>query len=233
MSVDPSTGEAASEGARVLIADDHPLFRSALQEVVAEVFGEADVTEACDLDEAVKLAARDPDLDLVLLDLNMPAMNGLCGLVMLRNEVPSVPVVMVSGSVDPATVREAITCGAVGFIPKSATKAVMADALRTILAGGVYTPATREGAGGGDTGGGAEDKRFAQRVASLSRQQRVVLEMLVKGNSNKQIAYLLDVAESTVKAHVSAILRKLKVRSRTQAVISAGRLTLPEVSAPR
>lgn len=227
------TASATTAGkARVLIADDHPLFRSALHEVIAEVFGDADLVEACDLDEAMRLAAADSDLDLILLDLNMPAMNGLCGLVSLRNEVPTVPVVMVSGSAEPDTVREAITFGAVGFIPKSATKAAMAKALRTIMAGGVYMPATGDGADGASAPDRAEDKRFAERVSSLSRQQRVVLEMLVKGHSNKQIAYLLDVAESTVKAHVSAILRKLKVQSRTQAVINAGRLSLRDLADP-
>lgn len=220
------TGSTATTTARVLIADDHPLFRTALHEVIAEVFGAAELVEACDLDEAMRLAIG--DLDLILLDLNMPAMNGFRGLVTLRNLVPTVPVVIVSGSAEPGVVRESITFGAAGFIPKSATKSAMAAALRTVLAGGVHIPAVGDMNLGTGAGQSEDDRRFAERVASLSRQQRLVLEMLVKGHSNKQIAYLLDVAESTIKAHVSAILRKLKVHSRTQAVINAGKLALPE-----
>ncbi|WP_051341179.1 response regulator [Azospirillum halopraeferens] len=217
--------------ARVLVADDHPLFRSALHQVVAQVFGEAELIEACDLDEAIEVATGTDDLDLILLDLNMPAMNGFCGLMSLRNEVPTVPVVVVSGSEDPDNVREAITYGAVGFIPKSLAMDAMAEALRTVLAGGVFVPAPADARPKATRRRSEEDERFAGRVASLSRQQRLVLEMLVKGQSNKQIAYVLDVTESTVKAHVSAILRKLNVQSRTQAVIHAGKLSLRDIGA--
>ncbi|MGQ9366440.1 response regulator [Azospirillum sp. ST 5-10] len=227
----PSKPPPRTGTARVLVADDHPLFRNALREVVEVVFGDAELIEACDLDEAIAAATGTDDLDLILLDLNMPAMNGFCGLMSLRNEVPTVPVVVVSGSEDPDNVREAITYGAVGFVPKSLTKDAMAEALRTVLAGGVFVPTAGDPQAKRTRRRSEEEERFAGRVASLSRQQRLVLEMLVKGQSNKQIAYLLDVTESTVKAHVSAILRKLNVQSRTQAVIHAGKLSLRDIDA--
>lgn len=226
-SVSPSAGV---DKARVLIADDHPLFRTAMHNVIDAVYQDAELIEASDLDEMMNLAAGQ-DLDLIVLDLNIPGATGFCGLVQLRNELPNVPVVVVSADEGADVAHDAITYGAVGYIPKSSTMDAMVKALNHVISGGVYLPPA-DARGDGKRKGSLSEKdlRFAERVESLSTQQRVVLQMLVEGRPNKQIAYLLDVTESTVKAHVSAILRKLDVQSRTQAVICAGKLSLHQPS---
>jgi DNA-binding NarL/FixJ family response regulator len=206
----------------ILIADDHPLFREALQRVGAEVFSDYIFREVACCEEALDVAKGDDNVELIFLDLNMPGMDGFCGLVALRNAVPSVPIIMVSASEDIGTIREAITCGASGFMPKSLSKDGMVSAVRYVLEGGVFTPNL--------TGSQTErqtspaDAILAESISQLTHQQRVVLQRLVSGQSNKQIAYELSIVESTVKAHVSAILRKLRVHSRTQAVIKAGKI---------
>jgi len=202
----------------VLIADDHPLFREALQRVGGEVFSDHVFREVATSDEALALATDDDSVDLIFLDLNMPGMDGFSGLVSLRNAVPSVPIIVVSASDDSATIREAITCGASGFMPKSLSKDGMVAAVRYVLEGGVYTPTPS------DQAAGTLDARLSEGISQLTHQQRTVLQMLVSGQSNKMIAYELSIVESTVKAHVSAILRKLNVHSRTQAVIKAGKI---------
>lgn len=206
---------------KILIADDHPLFRDALQQVVDQAFPDAAVLEASTLDEAMVIAAND-DLDLLLLDINMPGMNGFNGLIALRNAVPATPIVVVSADEERETIQQALTLGAAGFIPKSMAKASMVHGLHEVISGKVYMPVdlsaplTR--------GQAMIDDDFQQGYAALTGQQRRVLEMLVLGKSNKVIAFELDIAESTVKAHVSAILRKLRVNSRTQAVLNASKM---------
>jgi len=208
------------ERTTILIADDHPLFREALQRVVADVLADHVFQEVDSLDGAVE-AVSDENFELIFLDLNMPGMDGFNGLVCLRNRAPSVPIIVVSASEDPATMREAITYGASGFLPKSLSKEQMAAAVRTVLDGGVYAPAP---ACGSERQFVRSDAALADSIVQLSHQQRIVLQMLVSGRPNKQIAYELNIVESTVKAHVSAILRKLKVHSRTQAVLKAGKI---------
>jgi DNA-binding NarL/FixJ family response regulator len=203
----------------ILIADDHPLFRDALQRVVSEVFTGYRFLEVSCCGDAIEAADSD-SVELIFLDLNMPGMDGFSGLVSLRNSAPSVPIIVVSASEEPATIHEAITYGASGFMPKSLAKDEMVAAVRHVLDGGVYVPQTAAK----DARASAVDVALAENIAQLTHQQRVVLQMLVSGRSNKQIAYELDIVESTVKAHVSAILRKLKVHSRTQAVIKAGKI---------
>jgi len=207
----------------VVIADDHPLFREALQRVVAEVFAGYGFCEVPDCAQALSLAQTDSRVELIFLDLNMPGMDGFGGLVALRNIVPSVPIIIVSASEDAATIRESITCGASGFMPKSLSKDDMVAAVRHVLEGGIYTPHIAV-AGGVSKPLNSGDQKLAEGIAQLTHQQRVVLQLLVGGKSNKQIAYELSIVESTVKAHVSAILRKLRVHSRTQAVIRASKI---------
>ncbi|SOD93681.1 two component transcriptional regulator, LuxR family [Caenispirillum bisanense] len=208
----------------ILIADDHPLFREALHQVVTEAFADFAVRLAKDFEQAMAAVCEDDGLELVLLDLNMPGMNGFNGLIALRNQVPMVPIVVVSASETAETAGQVLTFGASGFLPKSLSKGEMAAALRRVLDGDVYLPPELEAEL--ETGGGlsAADRALVEQLGALTHQQRKVLEMLVAGKSNKVIAYELDIAESTVKAHVSAILRKLGVTSRTQAVITAGRI---------
>lgn len=216
---------------KILIADDHPLFREAIINVIENSFEGCQTLETEDLDSALEIAQKEEELDLILLDLNMPGMNGLNGLITLRNDLPTVPVVIVSAEEDKQIVLQAITYGAVGFITKSSPREQMTEALKQILAGNVYLPSDIIRAS-------QPDNRRMQRkddnqippelLSSLTRRQLLVLERMSKGESNKQIAYNLNIAETTVKAHVSAILRKLGVHNRIQAVLSAGNIDFNE-----
>ncbi|EKV28657.1 DNA-binding response regulator AgmR [Caenispirillum salinarum AK4] len=214
----------ADEAGSILIADDHPLFRDALFQVVTETFAEHDTRQAQNFDEAMAAAREDDALELILLDLNMPGMNGFNGLIALRNEVPMVPIVVVSATETAQTASQVLTFGASGFLPKSLSKADMADALRRVLDGDIYLPPDLERQMEDGRALTPEEQALVEQLGALTNQQRRVLEMLVAGKSNKIIAYELDIAESTVKAHVSAILRKLGVTSRTQAVITASKI---------
>ncbi|MGA0532987.1 response regulator [Hansschlegelia sp. KR7-227] len=209
---------SADPAYRLLIADDHPLFRTALKEAMS---GEAAaILEAGSFDEASKTLEADPTLDLVLLDLNMPGVSGFSGLMYLRAQYPSVPVVVVSANEDPKVIRRCMEFGASGFIPKTLGVDVMRSAVRAVLEGDEWTPPGIDLAAAGDD----ESAKLAQRLGTLTPQQVRVLMMLSQGLLNKQIAYELGVSEATVKAHVSAILAKLGVESRTQAVIAAAKI---------
>jgi DNA-binding NarL/FixJ family response regulator len=205
---------------RLVIADDHPLFRGALREAVEGLLERADISEAGTFDELVNLLERGGDVDLVLLDLTMPGVRGFSGLMYMRAQYPGVPVIVVSANDDPAAIRRCIEFGASGFIPKTLGVDAMRAAISRILGGGVWTPPDVDLAAGSD----AEAAELMARMATLTPQQVRVLMMLSEGLLNKQIAYQLDVSEATVKAHVSAILQKLGVESRTQAVIAAAKI---------
>ncbi|MEN0105364.1 MAG: response regulator transcription factor [Pseudomonas sp.] len=209
---------------KILIADDHPLFREAIHNVISDGFPGSDVMETADLDSALLLTQEHDDLDLILLDLNMPGMHGLNGLINLRNEAPTIPVVIVSAEQDKQIVLQAITYGAVGFITKSSPRSQMTEAIEQILNGQVYLPSdiirTQKNPSRRSQ---SEAPSFApELLQALTRKQLLVLERMTKGESNKQIAYHLEIAETTVKAHVSAILHKLNVHNRVQAILSAG-----------
>jgi DNA-binding NarL/FixJ family response regulator len=203
----------AQDNCAVLIADDHPLFRDALAQIVTSTLPHAQVVECGCIEDAQAALARQ-DFELVLLDVNMPGMNGMAGLLSLRNAAPATPVVIVSGREDRETVDQAMGCGAAGFIPKSLSRDGMRSALCAVLAGEISLP-------GEPAIDGVPDRHAA--VATLSGQQRRVLEMISAGKANKIIAYELSISESTVKAHVTAILRKLNLRSRIQAALYATR----------
>jgi DNA-binding NarL/FixJ family response regulator len=209
---------------KILIADDHPLFREAIHNVIADGFPDSEVMETSDLDSALALTQEYDDLDLILLDLNMPGMHGLNGLITLRNEAPTIPVVIVSAEEDKQIVLQAITYGAVGFITKSSPRAQMTEAIEQILNGNVYLPSDiiRASKQTPRRASHEEPGIPPELLQALTRKQLLVLERMTKGESNKQIAYNLDIAETTVKAHVSAILRKLGVHNRVQAILSAG-----------
>ena len=208
---------------KILIADDHPLFREAIHNVISDGFPDSEVMETSDLDSALALTQEHDDLDLILLDLNMPGMHGLNGLMTLRNEAPTIPVVIVSAEEDKQIVLQAITYGAVGFITKSSPRAQMTEAIEQILNGNVYLPSDiiRAGKQTPRRSGQEAPGIAPELLQALTRKQLLVLERMTKGESNKQIAYYLDNAETTVKAHVSAILRKLGVQNRVQAILSA------------
>ncbi|WP_170799351.1 response regulator transcription factor [Stutzerimonas stutzeri] len=209
---------------KILIADDHPLFREAIHNVIRDGFPDSEILETADLDGALALTLEHDDLDLVLLDLNMPGMHGLNGLINLRNEAPTIPVVIVSAEQDKQIVLQAITYGAVGFITKSSPRAQMTEAIEQILNGNVYLPSDiiRSQKSPSRHSHHSEPSIPPELLQALTRKQLLVLERMTKGESNKQIAYNLDIAETTVKAHVSAILRKLNVHNRVQAILSAG-----------
>jgi DNA-binding NarL/FixJ family response regulator len=199
----------------LLIADDHPLFREALRGVASRVMPGATLHEADSATALYAMVDAHPDADLLLLDLNMPGAQGFSALVHLRAQHPELPVVMVSAREEPAVMRRALDHGAMGFIPKSSDAETLAAALRHVLEGAAAAaPAP------------AEEHDVAARIRELTPQQFRVLQMLGSGMLNKQIGYELGVSEATIKAHMSAILRKLGASNRTQAVLMAGRLAV-------
>ncbi|MEZ5782646.1 MAG: response regulator transcription factor [Rhizobiaceae bacterium] len=208
------------QGYKFIVADDHPLFRGALKQAIGGIAASGIVLEAGDFDSARKIVAENEDADLILLDLSMPGASGLSGLLSLRNLYPDIPLVVVSARDDRETIRRALELGASGFISKSASMDEIRNTVRTVLAGGISAPEDIDL-------GVEEDEAISDlilRLQSLTPQQAKVLGMLAEGLLNKQIAYQLNVSEATIKAHVSAVLQKLGVDSRTQAVIQLAKI---------
>ena len=199
-----------------LIADDHPMVRDALASALGHAFPGSALSMAGTLHQAQIGLEQAPATDALLLDLDMPGMDGLTGLALLRSSHPTVPIIVVSAARESAVVRRAYELGASAYIDKSASLEEIARIVRAVLDGEIFAPPD---AGPADS--------FAQRAALLTPQQWRVLALMVQGDQNKQIAHKLGVGEATVKAHVTVILRKLGVRSRTQAVIEARSLALP------
>lgn len=197
---------------KLVIADDHPLFRSAIIHVLGGLTGGVPPIEASSLRSLEEVVRAHADIDLVLLDLHMPGARGFSSLVFLRGERPELPVIVISSNAHPRTIRRAEQFGAAGFVPKSAPVAQMLDALRVVMAGGVWFPEH-------DAARSDADARLASQLAQLTPQQVRVLMCMADGLLNKQIAYELGLAENTVKVHVTAILRKLECHSRTQAAL--------------
>lgn len=206
---------------RVLIADDHPLFREALTQIVLDVDAAAQCSEAETVEQAVRCVVTEDGFDLVLLDLGLPGANGLSGVLCIRAEAPTTPVVIVSAMDEFEVVRKAMRLGVSGYLPKSSPRQVMRSALVTVLEGGTWFPVL-------GTQDGGHGKSLAARAAelpeSLTPRQIAVLRLLGEGKSNKQIAYDLSISQETVKIHISAVLRKLGVSSRAQALLVAQRL---------
>jgi DNA-binding NarL/FixJ family response regulator len=205
---------------RLIIADDHPLFRDALRQAVGSVVPAAKIDQAGTFDELTALLEVDSDVDLVLLDLSMPGISGFSGLIYLRAQYPAIPVVIVSASDDGSTIRRSLDFGASGFIPKRFGVETLRDAIIKVMDGDVWVPADTDLSSTIDP----DMTRLRDRLVTLTPQQVRVLMMLSEGLLNKQIAYELGVSEATIKAHVSAILQKLGVESRTQAVIAAAKI---------
>jgi DNA-binding NarL/FixJ family response regulator len=209
----------------VIIADDHPLFRDALKQTLATSLPGIGITEVGSVEKLLDALAENPNTDLVLLDLKMPgekgaaSLSGLTGLMYLRSQHPGIPVVIVSATDNPSMIRRCSNLGASGFISKSLPVDKIRHAVKTILDGGVWFSDEGQSENQGDELGD-----LSARLATLTPQQVRVLSMLGKGLLNKQIAFELSVSEATVKAHVSAILQKLGVDSRTQAVIAVNRI---------
>ena len=214
---------AANPSASIIIVDDHPLFRGALKNALqnpADERKQFKIQEAGNFADALTLLDHTPEADLILLDLAMPGVSGFAGLVRLRAEYAGIPVIVVSAREDGGTIHRALELGASGYVPKSSNVETIRGAIDAVLQGDIWFP--------DDLGSGHEqDPEIAgliQRVSTLTPQQTRVLSMLGEGLLNKQIAFELGVSEATVKAHVSAVLQKLGVDSRTQAVISFSKI---------
>jgi DNA-binding NarL/FixJ family response regulator len=209
---------------KILLVDDHVLIRDALRGVLKELTDDANVLEASDCRQAMRLIEANPDLHLILLDLNLPDRDGFAVLADLRKCFATISVVVLSAVDDRDNVLRALDLGALGFIPKSATREVMVNALRLVFSGGIYIPTealVRSGA--------KETQPVLRRPVSpadlgFTERQMEVLGLMMLGKSNKAISRILDVAEPTVKHHVTAILKALKVTNRTEAVIAVGAL---------
>lgn len=208
---------------RIIIVDDHPLFRAALRQTLAGA--ELTVEEAGDLAALNAALEADRDYDLVLLDLNMPGGHGFSGLLLLRAQYPEVPVMVISAVEDPKVIRRTFELGAAGYLRKSVQPAEIRAAIDTVLAGEVSVPE------GVSLAGDDEQTALIRRLSTLTPQQIRVLMMLSDGLMNKQIAYELAISEATVKAHVSSILQKLDVDSRTQAVIQLSKIGTDSIAA--
>ena len=203
---------ALTEHNTIIVADDHPLFRDALSHAIGKLSPDAVIVEADSLESLQQVVEANPDADLLLLDLNMPGVSGFSALAYIRKAHESLPTVIVSALDDANVIRRAIQHGASGFIPKSSSMQTIESAVDAVLQGEVWLP---DGVSTDGDGLDDEEARIAASLSSLTPQQFRVLMMLGEGLLNKQIAYQLDVSEATIKAHVTAILRKLNVTNRT------------------
>lgn len=206
---------------KIIIADDHPLFRQALLDTLKAKLTETNWLEAQTIDELDALLAQHQDSDLVLLDLNIPGAHGFNTLIHVRTHYPQIPVVIVSAYEDQDTISKAMTYGAAGFIPKSTPVDSIYTAILQVLSGELWLPEAFQ-----QESMQIDHADIAERVATLTQQQYRILMMFAQGMLNKQIAYDLNVSEATIKAHATAIFRKLNDRNRTQAVIAISQLDL-------
>jgi len=205
------------------IADDHPLFRSALLDIIHQHFAQATISESSDLDSTIEALTNNKEIDILLLDLHMPGSQDLFGLVSVREKFPSVPVIVVSASEEASTINRSIGHGASGYIPKSSSSQTLYNAIKAVAEGEKWIP---EIVTTPLTAISREEKSLASKIATLTPQQYRVLCYLREGWLNKQIGFELNVTEATVKAHITAIFRKLGVTNRTQAVIMLSQMSL-------
>jgi DNA-binding NarL/FixJ family response regulator len=210
--------------AKVMIADDHPLFRTALKQAIVECIEDDESLEVDNFDDLLKAVTLNNSLEIVFLDLHMPGNNGFTGLTQLQNHFPDIVVIMVSSDDNSETMQKAINFGAAAFIPKSADLATIAQAIDTVLTGGIWLPKNIEF--NADQKIDLVHQKLAKQLSQLTPQQYIVLTQIADGQLNKQIAYDLNIKETTVKKHVSAILLKLEVNNRTLAGLAYQQLML-------
>lgn len=215
----PADELLTADAKRVLVADDHPLYRDALRTILSQACSGSHISEAACQDDVMRIVISDADFDLVMLDLNLPGATGLSCLRHVRTAAPLTPLIVVSANDEPATMSEVVMAGAAGYVPKSAPRDVLIDAIRLVMGGGTYLPAAAVSAL--RHANAPPPAAPAVGAQQLTSRQRRVLELLAQGLSNKHIARELDISEITVKAHVSLVLRKLGVANRTQAAIEA------------
>jgi len=216
---------------KILLVDDHALIREALRGVLKELIDDPIILEGSDCRQAMRLIEAHPDLHLILLDLNLPDRDGFAMLADVRKRYATISLVVLSASRDRETVIRALDLGALGFIPKSAPRDVMVNALRLIFGGGVYIPPEALARSEPKEQQPVAERRGSPADLGFTERQMEVLALMMQGKSNKAISRILDVAEPTVKHHVTAILKALKVANRTEAVVAAGSLgwQLPQV----
>lgn len=213
--------------AKLIVADDHPLFRNALINAISSTFATKATVETDSFDSTCDALEQHPDADLLLLDLHMPGNCGFLGLIQLRKTYPTLPIVVISASEELDVIRRVMAFGASAYVPKSANPADISAALNSVMAGDLWVPAAiKKQVLEHQSTEAEDDLDLAAKVAQLTQQQYKVLYYLTEGWLNKQIAYDLHISEATVKAHITAIFRKLGVTNRTQVVIQAQRLTL-------
>ena len=212
----------------ILIVDDHPLFRHGLIQAVRYSLPQAQISETAAVNEFYERLENGPEPDLVLLDLNLPGASGFSALVHVRAQYPALPIIVVSAHEDASIIQRAIAHGAMGYIPKSAHPSHIGEAIRQVLDGDIWLPPNLPAANMNFDPRAADETALAERIQSLTPQQFRVLMMVAEGLLNKQIAYELDVSEATIKAHVTAIFRKLGVQNRTQAVLAINALNIEE-----
>jgi DNA-binding NarL/FixJ family response regulator len=215
---------------KILVVDDHPLIREALQQALRALDGAVELLEADSSSEAMEQTRRHRDISLILLDLALPGVDGFEVLRLLREDYPAIPVVVLSANEQPETVMRAIDGGAMGFIPKTSSSSLLIQALRLVLSGGIYLPAEILRRSASATALPPVPAKPIQlrdpREVGLTERQAQVLRLLLEGKPNKLICRELNLAENTVKIHVTAILRTLGVANRTQAVVAASKLGL-------
>lgn len=209
---------------KVIIADDHPLFRTALKQAIVECIDDANTLEAESFSELLAIVEKKPSLEIVFLDLHMPGNNGFTGLTQLQNHYPDLVVIMVSSDDNSETMQKAVNFGAAAFIPKSADLTTIASAIDSVIDGDIWLPETMEA--NIDQQQIIAHQKLAKQLAQLTPQQYIVLTRIADGQLNKQIAYDLNIKETTVKKHVSAILLKLEVNNRTLAGLAYQQLML-------
>jgi DNA-binding NarL/FixJ family response regulator len=215
---------------RILIVDDHPLFREALESAVRMERPQCEIFEATTIEEALSVLSKEKNIDLGLFDLFLPGTSGLSGLVRVRAAHPHLPIMVVSGHEDPRIVRDMLSIGVAGFVSKATSKSELAHAIKEVLNGSVFLPERFRDLSQPQQSE-IERRDMLRRLQDLTPQQLRVLDMIRAGLQNKQIAFELSVAETTVKAHVSEILRKLNVYSRTKAAIEVGKMDFAQFSA--
>ncbi|MCV6603972.1 MAG: response regulator transcription factor [Porticoccaceae bacterium] len=207
---------------KYIVADDHPLFRTAISQLLGSLLGDAQLIEADSMQSLQQALGDHPDATMVLLDLHMPGAHGFSALAYLNGHHANIPVLVVSGDERPEVMRRAMEFGARGFLPKSSSPEQIGTAIKAVAEGGQWVPEAARQAPTPDE----DESRLMEAIATLTPQQYLVLTMLAEGLFNKQIAYELDVTEATIKAHMTAIFRKLGVRSRTQVALAVGKLNL-------
>lgn len=208
---------------KILVADDHPLFRDAIVNIIGMKFPGSTTYETEDIDSTLAFVKDNDEIDLILLDLNMPGMSGLNGLLDLRNQCPTTPVVIVSAEQEKQKVLQTLSYGAVGFISKSSSEDVIGEAIESVFQGNVYLPSdimrSEATTTTTTTATAKEYKVLPENISLLTRRELIVLKHLTKGEANKQIAFNLHISETTVKSHVSSILKKLGASNRVKVVL--------------